>query len=102
MPKWPNESSLKSMDKKLRKGMWSATLPPAAGPVERFKYDLCKKILIYKKDHELSQRELAKILGIDESRVSEILHYKISRMTADRLMNHLERLNKKVSFKVGA
>lgn len=101
MAKWPSERSLKDMKKKLVKGPWSATLPSNASAAERFKYELCKKILAYKQDNDLTQRELAKALGINESRVSEIIHYKIGRVTADHLMDLLERLHKNVTFKVG-
>ena len=98
--RWPADSSLKSMDRKLARGMWSATLSPDASPTDRFKYDLCKKLLAYMKDHDFSQREFAKILGVHESRISEIIHYKIQRVTADKLMSYLEQINKRAVFKV--
>ena len=102
MPNFPSDSTLKRIDKKLRSGAFSATLPPGASAQDKFKYDICKKILTFMKDHDLSQRELAKRLEIHESRVSEIVHYKITKVTVDRLMSHLERLKINVSYKLVA
>ena len=99
MVDWPSEKNLRKAEKVLKKGKYAATLHPDATPLERFKYELCRAILRYMKDHDLTQRELARRLGVHESRVSEIIYYKIKRVTADRLMTHIEKLYKDVSFK---
>lgn len=98
--RWPSEASLRSVGRKLARGMWSATLPENASATDRFKYELCKKLLIYMKDHGLTQREFARNLGVHESRISEIIHYKVKRVTADKLMSYLEQVNKRAVFKV--
>jgi predicted XRE-type DNA-binding protein len=98
--RWPSEDILKRMDKKLVWAESAATLPPEASAIDRFKIDLCKKLLIHMKVKDLSQRQFAKILGINESRVSEIIHYKVKRVTADRLMSYLEKVDEEVVFKV--
>lgn len=98
--KWPSEESLKLMDKKLAHTISAATLASDASATDRFKFDLCKKLLIYMKDHGLSQREFSKFLGIHEARVSDIIHYKVRRVTADRLMSYIETIDNEVKFKV--
>ena len=98
--RWPSEDTLKKMDKKLVRAESAATLAPDASAIERFKFDLCKKLLIHMKNQELSQRAFAKVLGINESRVSEIIHYKVKRITADRLMSYLETVDHEAKFKV--
>jgi predicted XRE-type DNA-binding protein len=101
MPKrWPSEEVLKKMDKKLVRAESAATLHPGASAIERFKFDLCKKLLIHMKNKKLSQRQLAKILGVNESRISEIINYKVQRVTADRLMAYLETVDEKTQFRV--
>lgn len=60
-------------------------LPSDASPVEKVKYQLCKKFVTYIQDNNLSQIELAKKLNIDKSRVNWIVHYKIENFTIDRL-----------------
>ncbi len=98
--KWPKEETLRRMDSVLSKAKGSATLPPDAGPTLRFKFDLARQIVEHMKHKDLSQRELAKVLGIHEARVSEIVHYRLGRVMADTLMGYVERLNKKARFKV--
>ena len=88
------------MDRVLSKAKASATLPPNAGPTLRFKFDLARQIVEHMRTKDLSQRELAKILGVHEARVSEIVHYRLGRVMADTLMAYVERLNKKARFKV--
>ena len=88
------------MDRKLTWAESSATLSPGAGAIDRFKFDLCKKLLIHMKRRQLTQRQFAKLLGVNESRVSEIIHYKVKRVTADRLMSYLELVDAEAAFKV--
>lgn len=98
--KWPKEGTLRRVDKLMSKAKGAATLPPDAGPTLRFKFDLARQIVEYMNDKDLSQREMAKVLGIHEARISEIVHYRLGRVMADTLMGYVERLNKKTRFKV--
>jgi predicted XRE-type DNA-binding protein len=97
---FPNEKTLKKMDKILSKHSGSYVLSPNAEPLDRFKYDLCQRIVRYKKANNLTQRQLAKTIGIDEARISEILHYKIWKYSIERLMLYLQKLDNSVIFKV--
>lgn len=98
--KWPSETTLRRMDRKLIRSEASATLPPDASAIDQFKFDLCKKLLVHMKNQSLNQRQFAKVLGVNESRVSEIIHYKVKRVTADRLMAYLEMIDEKARFRV--
>lgn len=98
--RWPKEETLRRIDRVVSKAKGSATLPPNAGPTLRFKFDLARQIVEHMRLKDLSQRELAKVLGVHEARVSEIVHYRLGRVMADTLMAYVERLNKKVRFKV--
>ena len=100
MTTFPSRNQIKKMLKKLEKVEGSHGLPPNADASDRFKYELCRRILIFKKDHNLTQREVAKLLGIDEARVSEILHYHIDKFSLDRLTQYNEVLYPKIEFKV--
>jgi predicted XRE-type DNA-binding protein len=82
------------------KGKPAGMLPPDATALERTKYDLCKRLLIYMREHELTQRELAKRLGVVESRVSEVLHYRIHKISLDRLVKYHQALDPKFLLKV--
>jgi predicted XRE-type DNA-binding protein len=100
MPKFPSEATLRKMDKKLKRGVFTATLQPGASASEQFKFALCKEILCHMKDERLTQRELAHQLGVHESRVSEIIHYKVAKVSVDRLMQYLEMLRSSVRYKL--
>jgi predicted XRE-type DNA-binding protein len=55
------------------------------------------KILEAKK---LKQREIAKVLGIAQPDVSHLMNGHFSRFTTDKLLDFLQRLNRKVTIKV--
>ncbi|MBI3555444.1 MAG: XRE family transcriptional regulator [Deltaproteobacteria bacterium] len=49
-------------------------------------------IIRYRQAHGLKQKELSSKLGVDEARMSEILHYKIENFTLDRLVGYAQAL----------
>ncbi len=81
-----------------RKG--AGLLPPGASSLDKTKYDLCRRLAVYMREEDLTQRELAKKLGVVESRVSEVLHYRIQKITLDRLVKYHQVLNPGFSLKV--
>jgi predicted XRE-type DNA-binding protein len=48
--------------------------------------------------HKLSQKDAAKLLGIQQPDVSAIMKLRIEKFTIDRLVNFLTRLNHKVEI----
>ena len=51
------------------------------------------------KQQKFSPRQLEKVLGVPQPRVSELINGKISRMTADLLAKYLYRLGGEVTMK---
>lgn len=100
MPKFPSEKELKVIRRKMAKVKGSQGLPPEASPLDRAKYDVCEQILIYMKKHKLSQRQLATILETTETRISEIVHFRISKFTLDRLISFLQMLRPMLTLNV--
>ena len=98
--KFPSEKQLAAARKKLNRGMASQLLPPNASPVDRTKYKICEKFVVYLRENQVSQKELAEFLDVDEALVSKILHYHIKEFTTDRLIKYLERLYPKVEVNV--
>lgn len=47
-----------------------------------------------------TQAETAKMLGIAQPRISELVHGKIDRFTVDTLLQYLSMLGKKVTFDI--
>lgn len=95
-----NDNELKGIRKKTGRMQGTAMLPPNATPLDKAKFELCKQLLVYMRKHELSQRELAKQLGVVESRVSEIVHYRIKKLTLDRLVKYHQTVDPDFELKV--
>jgi len=76
--------------------------PPAnPTPLQKFRHDIQQKFVMHKLRNKISQREMAKQLGIDEGKVSKILHNRLSEFSTDRLINLYEKINPAVKLKVG-
>jgi predicted XRE-type DNA-binding protein len=101
-PKWPSEDEWKEIDKILEKAPGTRLLPSNAGPVEHFKFELCRQFVLYIREKEITQRELAKILKTTEARVSEIVHYHLDKVTTDRLIGYLGIIRPGVKIKVAS
>lgn len=98
--RYPSAKELKTMSEKLALVKGSYILPSNAGAVDKAKYDVCKHILVYMHREDLSQRQLAEKIGVPETRISEVVHYRINKFTLDRLIEYYEKLNPKVSVEV--
>jgi len=48
----------------------------------------------------LTQVEFAKLLGVDQSRISEIVNHRIDKVSTDKLISYNELINPKVEFKI--
>jgi len=70
--------------------------------VERAKYQLCQLIGKYQREHGLLQKEIAEKLGVDESRISDILRRKIESFTLDRLISYAEKLHPRLRVEINA
>ena len=71
-------------------GSWS--LPENATALEKAKYEICRQIVAYKQDNNLSTLEIAKKINLTNSETQDILFYHIDYFTLDRLLTYAERL----------
>lgn len=53
---------------------------------DKFKISLCRFFVQYLNEHKMKPIDLHKQTGIEQSRISEILHYKITKFTIDKLL----------------
>lgn len=88
------------MRKKLAKADGTLMISPDASPLERFRWDLCQKFLQFKMDHDLSQVQLAELLGVDKAKVSKILHHRIEEFSTDRLVTLYQKIDPDIVIKV--
>ena len=70
----------------------SLALPENATSVEKAKYQLCKQMIIYKREKQLSIEKIAKQIDLNETEVEDILHYRINYFTLEGLMNYTSKL----------
>ncbi len=98
---FPKSSELKRVLKKLEKGEGTLALPANPTPLEKFRHDIQQKFVAYVLVEKITQRELAKILGIDEGNVSKILRNRTDEFSTDRLISLYERINPSLKLKVG-
>ena len=100
---WPDEAVLKPIRDRLSDPNYkggSQALPSNATEVDRAKYELCKLVVRYKRENQILQKDIAKKLGIDESRASDILRKKIKGFTLDRLVGYGEILYPGLKLKI--
>ena len=90
--KFPSEKELTKIRKKLEKSEGSLMLSPKASALEKFRYEICRQFVIYQREHDLKSKELAKIVGVDESIMSKVLRYRNERFTTDKLIQILARI----------
>ena len=94
--KFPDETILKRVRDKLSDPNYTGgniALPAKASETDRAKYQLCQLIARYQREHGLLQKEIAAHIGVDESRISDILRGKIESFTLDRLISYAEKLH---------
>jgi predicted XRE-type DNA-binding protein len=98
---FPKSSEIKKVLKKLEEAEGTLALPANSTPLEKFRHDIQQKFVAYVLAEKITQRELAKVLGIDEGKVSKILRNRISEFSTDRLISLYEKINPSLKLKVG-
>lgn len=68
------------------------SLPENPTSLQVAKYKLCKKILGYKLDNELTRGQVADKIGLSKAETEEILFCGIEKFTLDRLMTYASQL----------
>ncbi len=100
MTNFPDVKELKSIRKKIARAKGTQGLPPNSSPLDKAKHDVCAQLLIYMKRKGLSHREIARVLDTSETRISEIVHYRINKFTLDRLVAFLQMVRPLTKVKV--
>lgn len=98
--KYPSKEKLRLMDEKLKNAPGTVVLSNTASSSEKFRWELCQKIVKYMAAKNLSQVELSEKLAIDPSRVSEIVNHRVDKVSTDKLLEYVERLMPGVAFRI--
>ena len=97
---FPSKNKIEEMRALLEKAEPSRTLPSDATVADQVKYKICEKFAAYLLDKKVSQAELARQIGVDPSRINEIIKYRIDLYTIDKLVEFAERLDPNFTLEV--
>jgi len=64
-----------------------------ATPIEKAKYKLCKSILSYKQDNDLTTKEVARQLGLTIAKTEKILYSHIDELDLEELVDYANYLH---------
>ena len=98
--RYPSAKKLKEMDAKLKKTEGTLMVGPSSSSTEKFRWELCQNLVKYMAGKDLSQIDFAKLLGVDQARISEIVHHRVDKVSTDKLLSYNEKINPKVEFKI--
>ncbi len=99
---FPKKEELDEILSQLENVEGSLALDPNASPLEKFRFGLCQKFLKYKIENGLTQKELAKKIGIDEAKMSKILHHRIKEFSTDRLINLYLQIDPNIDISISS
>ncbi|MCO5112980.1 MAG: helix-turn-helix domain-containing protein [Bdellovibrionaceae bacterium] len=97
---FPDKKQIKNALKKIKKIEGTQGPPEHPTPLERFRYDLQQEFVRYKLKTKISQKDMALLLGVDEGKVSKILHNHLNGFSTDRLISLLEKISPNIKLKV--
>ncbi len=63
------------------------------------KYNLCKNIAQIKREKGLKNSELSTLMGVDDAVASKIIHYRVARISIERILLGLENLLNNLGLK---
>jgi predicted XRE-type DNA-binding protein len=97
---WPSKKELDKILDELEQVEGSLHLNSDASALDKFRFQLCQRLLAYKMKHDLKQRELAEKLGIDEAVMSKVLHHRIEKISTDKLIEYVQIIEPDVNLLV--
>jgi predicted XRE-type DNA-binding protein len=92
---FPSEKELEKICNELSAANYPRTniaLPKNTTSLEKSKYFLCKKILSYKLENNLSLEKLAQQINLTVPEIEDILFARYDKFTLDRLVAYLDNL----------
>lgn len=98
---FPSRSEIKRVLKELENVEGTLILGSEASPLEKFRWEICKKFIVYKRKHQITQKELANIIGVDEPKMSKILHNRLDEFSTDRLIELYTKIEPNLKLMIG-
>ena len=77
-------------DPNYQGGSWA--LPEKATTTEKVKYEICEKVIRYKRNNKFTTEKLAQKLQLSKAETEDILYCRIDYFTLDRLLSYTDKL----------
>ena len=77
-------------DPNYQGGSWA--LPENATTTEKTKYEICEKVIKYKRNKKLTTEKLAQKISLSLAETEDILYCRIDYLTLDRLLSYTDKL----------
>ena len=75
-------------------------LPENPTPLQVAKFDICQRILSYKRKNNLTREQIAQAIQLSKAETEEILFCYIDKFTLDRLVSYASKLFNPLEVKV--
>jgi predicted XRE-type DNA-binding protein len=86
----------KDLDQKITTGkLLPVTIPAFVSFSEIEKYQFCSEIIKFKKNNDLTQKDISLMLEINKSEVSKLFSYQLKEFSQERLLGFLQTLIQK-------
>ncbi len=87
---YPDQKRIFKVLDKIKSGKIMATqlIDESASPIDKMKFNICQAILLFKREHDFSNLELAEIMDVGPAVVSRILHCQITKFKVDSLLGY--------------
>ena len=77
-------------DPNYQGGSWA--LPENPTTAEKTKYEICEKVIKYKREKKLTTEKLAQKMKLSKAETEDILYCRIDYLTLDRLLSYTDKL----------
>src|SRR5438093_5322693 len=74
-------------------------LPRNASLKDKTKYELCRALVTFLRESKMKQKDLASLVGTDESMISRAVNYKIWLLDTDNLLEWVGKIMPNYSWK---
>lgn len=77
---------------KIDKSETAYVLPKNASLKEKTKYELCRALVTFLRKSQMKQKDLASLVGTNESMMSRAIHYKLWLLDTDNLLDWVGKI----------
>lgn len=100
---FPDEAEIERVIKRMTQPGYrriNKLLPPNASEQDKVKYNLCKSIIRYSRENNLSEQELKQKLNIDQVKLEYVLFCHLGQFNLEELIDYVAKLMGHLEVKV--